>query len=65
MEELIRSKVRALAACPYAPNNNAEPLNGSRYYRLRVGGWRVIYDIHDDELVMVVLTVRPRGGVYR
>ncbi|WP_232210542.1 type II toxin-antitoxin system RelE family toxin [Nitrococcus mobilis] len=58
-------KVKALAADPYAPNNNAESLKGSQYYRLRVGDWRVIYDIRDDELIIVVLTVQPRGRVYR
>lgn len=65
IEQLIRSKVRALAVDPYAPNNNAESLKGSRYFRLRVGDWRVIYEIRDDEVVIVVLTIRPRGGAYR
>jgi mRNA interferase RelE/StbE len=34
-------------------------------YRLRVGDYRVIYEIHDDELILVVIKVGPRGDVYK
>jgi mRNA-degrading endonuclease RelE of RelBE toxin-antitoxin system len=33
-------------------------------YRLRIGDWRVIYELHDDRLVMLVLEVGPRRGIY-
>lgn len=33
-------------------------------YRLRVGDWRVIFRRLDDELVMVVIRVLPRGRAY-
>ena len=49
---------------PYAPNNNLTKLQGREAYRLRVGDWRVIYELHDEGLVMVILEVGPRGGVY-
>lgn len=30
----------------------------------RVGDWRVIYELHDDQLVMLVLEIGARGGIY-
>lgn len=49
---------------PYAPNNNLTKLQGHDGYRLRIGDWRVIYELQDDRLVMLVLEVGPRGGIY-
>jgi len=34
-------------------------------WRLRVGDWRVIYDIYDDRLVVDVVKVAGRGQVYK
>jgi mRNA interferase RelE/StbE len=33
-------------------------------WRVRVGDWRVVYVIEDGRLVVVVVRVAPRGGVY-
>ena len=60
----IVEKIKEVAANPYAPNNNLKKLQGREGYRLRVGDWRVIYELHDDTLVMLVLDVVPRGGIY-
>ncbi|WP_246797465.1 type II toxin-antitoxin system RelE family toxin [Burkholderia perseverans] len=61
----IRSKIDALAADPYASNPNAKKLTGVAGYRLRVGDWRVLYEIEDDRIVIVVLAIKPRGGAYK
>jgi mRNA interferase RelE/StbE len=34
-------------------------------YRIRVGDYRVIYDIHGDKLLVSVIRVRHRRDVYR
>jgi mRNA interferase RelE/StbE len=34
-------------------------------YRLRVSDWCIIYAIHDNELLIVVIEIGSRGGVYR
>ena len=34
-------------------------------YRLRAGDWRLIYAIEDDELVVLVIEIAPRGEAYR
>ena len=62
---LIREKLDQLAQDPYARNPNVTKLQGRPGYRLRVGDWRVIYELEDDRLVILVLKVAPRGGVYR
>jgi len=60
----IVAKIREVAADPYAANNNLKKLQGRDGYRLRIGDWRVIYELHDDHLVMLVLDACPRGGIY-
>lgn len=40
-------------------------LVGFPYYRIRVGDYRVIFDIHDDKLVILVLEVGHRKNIYR
>ena len=63
-QKRIVAKIKEVAANPYAPNNNLTKLQGRDAYRLRVGGWRVIYELHEDRLVMLILEVGPRGGIY-
>ena len=34
-------------------------------WRIRVGEWRITCSSHDGVLVVLVVTVSPRGGAYR
>ena len=61
----IVGKIKQLAENPYVPNNNITRLRGELRYRLRVGDWRVLYEIRDDILVIEVIKIGPRGGVYK
>ena len=63
--ELIREKLAQIANDPYAQHPNASKLQGRPGYRLRVGDWRIIYEIQQDELLIIVLKIAPRGEVYR
>ena len=40
-------------------------LKGSVYYRLRVGDYRIIYDVADANLTVLILDVGHRQGVYK
>ena len=64
LQKRIVAKIREVAVNPYAPNNNLTKLQGRDGYRLRVGDWRVIYELQDDRLLMLVLEVGPRGEIY-
>ena len=63
--KLIREKLEQVAADPFASIPNAKKLQGRAGYRLRVGDWRVIYEINQDEVVIIVLKIAPRDEVYR
>ncbi len=62
---LIMKKVELLAADQFAPNNNVKKLVNRPECRLRVGDWRVIYALHEGRLVIEVIRIAPRGGVYQ
>ena len=62
--QLIREKIDEIAADPYASHNNVTKLVGRPGYRLRVGDWRVIYELQNEQLVMLVVKIGPRGEVY-
>jgi mRNA interferase RelE/StbE len=36
-----------------------------KLYRVRVGDWRISYAIEEDQLIVLILEVAPRGGAYR
>jgi len=40
-------------------------LTGFEAYRVRVGDYRIIYTIHDDRLVVLVVEVGHRRDIYR
>ena len=61
----IQTKLERIALNPYAQYNNVTKLREQPGYRLRVGDWRIIYEIHDDKLVVLVMKIAPRGSVYR
>jgi len=63
--QLIREKLNQVAADPFASIPNAKKLQGRAGYRLRVGDWRVIYEINKEEITVVVLKIAPRGEVYK
>ena len=53
----------ALSDDPRGPG--CEKLSGQERYRVRQGVYRIIYEIVDDTLVVVVVKVGHRGVVYR
>jgi mRNA interferase RelE/StbE len=62
---LIREKLNQVASDPFASIPNAKKLQGRPGYRLRIGDWRVIYEINQDEITIIVMKIAPRGEVYK
>lgn len=59
----IRSKLRQYAEAPSSLANNVIIMKGgTELRRMRVGDWRVIFT--EDMVVILVVRVAPRGGVY-
>lgn len=58
----IAKKLRALADNPRP--NGVEKLGGATH-RVRVGDWRIVFDIDDKRVRVLVLRVRHRSEVYR
>ncbi|HEV8069753.1 MAG TPA: type II toxin-antitoxin system RelE/ParE family toxin [Planctomycetaceae bacterium] len=62
-KRIVRS-VEGLQANPRLPG--AIKLQGEHdLYRIRAGEWRVVYQIADDRLVVLVVRIGHRGDVYR
>ena len=64
LRELVLGKIDELAVDPMRALN-VKKLVGRPGYRLRVGDWRVIYTLDAGRLVVRVLDVGARGGVYQ
>jgi len=61
----IESKVKLLANDPYKENNNIKKLVDSDLFRLRVGDYRIIYEINDEVVAITIIKIKPRGSVYK
>jgi mRNA interferase RelE/StbE len=53
----------SLADDPRGPG--CEKLSGQERYRLRQGVYRIVYEVRDDVLIVVVVKVGHRKDVYR
>ncbi|AGR77294.1 hypothetical protein A7H1H_0993 [Aliarcobacter butzleri 7h1h] len=63
--ENINSKLKILKNNPY-PNSllDIKKLANSSFYRLRINNYRFIYEIIDDELIILMIDANNRGDIY-
>ena len=59
----IVAKIVSLSSDPRPPG--CEKLSGHDQYRIRRGNYRILYEIHDLKLIVVVVKVGHRRDVYR
>jgi len=59
----IIAKIQSLAENPRGPDS--KKLSSDERYRVRVGQYRILYEICDDVLVVTVVKVANRKDVYR
>ncbi|MBE2180221.1 MAG: type II toxin-antitoxin system RelE/ParE family toxin [Chthoniobacterales bacterium] len=60
----ILRKVEQLELNP-RPDGSKKLAGADRTYRIRIGDYRVVYEIEDDVLVVLVIRVGHRKDVYR
>lgn len=60
----IAKRIDRLAADP-RPKDSKKLSTEQSLYRVRVGDYRVIYQIEDDKLLVLVVRIGSRGDVYR
>lgn len=61
----ILQRIREVAANPNNRSLDVRPLAGSELFRLRVGGYRVIFSVDNATEVLTVDSVGTRGDVYK
>ncbi len=59
----ILKRIEALRAEPRPPG--VEKLPGQEKYRIRQGVYRILYEIRNNELIVVVVKIGHRRDVYR
>lgn len=58
-------KIEVLSKDPYAKNLDIKKLrNIKNVYRLRYREYRVVYEINNHQLIITVIRVGARGGIY-
>ncbi len=59
----IIKSIQKLAENPFS--NQTKKLTGREAWRIRIGNYRVIYEVIDNELVILVLNIGHRQNVYK
>lgn len=66
LRQQIYAKMLLIAENPYAKNNNIKTLHGRKNcFRLRVGDWRIVYEVVKQKLIVYIIKVAQRKEVYR
>ena len=65
--EVIKKILDAIAelADNARPNGCKKLQSKGDFYRIRVGNYRIIYDINDDELLVLVVEIGDRKEIYK
>ncbi len=65
MDNSARKRViSALERCRIRPYAHVKKLVGNSYFRLRVGDYRIILEIRNEQFVILVIKVGHRGNIY-
>ena len=59
----ILNRLKALSIEPRPPG--VEKLSGQNKYRVRQGAYRILYEVRNNELIVVVVKIGHRQDVYK
>lgn len=64
LQARVAARIAALAVNPRPPGSRK--IKGEEHaYRIRIGDHRVVYDVLDDAIVVLILRIGHRKDVYR
>ena len=64
--DLVRVKKRIEELCRNLPDPNTTKMKGNHsFHKIRTGDYRIIYEIHDDRLVILIVKAGHRKDVYK
>jgi len=65
-KELIRIKRKIESLAENLPNRATTKMKGNNnFHKVRVGDYRIIYEIHEDVLVILVVKIGHRKEIYK
>ncbi|PWV87365.1 addiction module RelE/StbE family toxin [Paenibacillus cellulosilyticus] len=61
----IADHLQILSQNPRSTELDIKKIQGeASLYRLRIGSYRILYTIKDNQLIIIVINIGPRGDVY-
>lgn len=66
IQKLIKEKLLLLVENPELLKNNIKPLKGEYKgkFRLRVNQYRIVFQIKDEELIIIIVRIGHRKEIY-
>jgi len=65
-KELLRIKRKIESLAENLPDRATTKMKGNNnFHKIRVGDYRIIYEIHDDVLVILVVKIGHRKDIYK
>jgi len=67
IQKRIKKKLELFVQNPNQFKGDVKPLSGKfkNKFRLRIGRYRVVYQMLDDKLVILVVRIGHRGNIYQ
>ena len=65
LRERLGQAIERLKAGPYQQGLDIKPLQDRPEWRLRVGDWRVLFLVFENEIRISVVSISPRGNAYK
>jgi len=64
VQRKLRAKLEDLASCP-RPRGSRKLIGYQDVYRIRAGRYRVLYSVDEEKVIVLILKLGHRRGVYR
>jgi len=64
MRSRIEKAIDQLSENPF-PIGHRKIVGQENIYRVRIGGWRIIYEVEKGKLIILIIEIAPRGKAYR